>query len=238
MSNDAKRQAAAQQTSLPLTSDPQLSWAPVDANRLFCLVAKALESNASFVQLRSEAQKEHHEWMQASQAHAQAAAAVSNSERLNVLVDSATKKRRDWIAAERKREQVEAYWAFERYHHALVCGFAVHPVVWLYLALLGAAACLRSIEETYEVHFTTRGTAEGCPNRQGRATFFACMVEVRQAFLAILKKAVFVITIRHWKARGSTHATPGWPQGGINWKKQRFEKQFGGNLSVDYFSKA
>lgn len=181
LADDATRQAVGRQATAVLASDPELGWAPVQAEELGSMVAQALESNPRFLQLRNEAHRQHREWLAACQAFAEAKATVSTSDRLNVFSDSPSEKRRDHLENERLREHGEAYWAFEHYHHALLSGFAVHPVLWLHMALLGAAACLHSIEEAEELYFTSEGQADVGRNRQGRATFFACMVEVRRA---------------------------------------------------------
>ena len=175
----ARREAAAVDVG-PLREDAALGWAVMDARELSFRVARALEASDSFRQTTATLARERWEVAAILEQLRVAREQVSWADKV-VPGRSPEEQMVAQLEQQKLEESLQAAWALELHHLELARGFAVHPLMWLHLALLGAASCLRSPQPGEEQVLGGDGELRVTRARAGRAVFFACMVEVRRA---------------------------------------------------------
>jgi hypothetical protein len=180
LADDTARRGAAAVDPGPLQSHATLGWAPMDARELSIRVARALEASPTFHQAQITLQREKYEFAQIAEQLRIAQEAVTWGDKL-VPGKSQEQQVVAQLEQHETRETLEVVSALERHHLEIARAFAVHPVMWLHLALLGAAACLRALPPRDEQVLGGDGELRKMRARTGRAALFACLVEVRRA---------------------------------------------------------
>ena len=169
MAHDELRRKAVRRDLGPPARAAASGWAPITEEELAARVATALEDSPELAQARHALAREAHESATATSQLAQAAAHAAHEAELAGL--------RETVA----REEHETAWAEDWVRLAIARAFAVHPVMWVYFTLRGAAAAARAASPIEETKYRLTGAPQQVISGYARAVVLACLLEVRSA---------------------------------------------------------